>query len=199
MKNNKTTIVKRPVTPRARALSLWVAWPTRPGIRPARNGRFLYDPNKDEIAAPATDVHRIAAAAGRIAMTGKPCRSIPDAAFWRDFFHECGHALGHKSRLARDLYGRRGTRSYAEEEICAEYISAAICEWCGFRRGVRARERYIDEWCRQLVDRRHREGNDPGPVAANERARANASRAVAHLFAEIEKGRQAATGKGVRA
>lgn len=193
MKNNKTTIVKRPVPPRTLALSLWVAWPSRPGVRASRNGRFFYDPNRDEIAVPAADLSRFSVAATRIAKTRQ--REMPGFAFWRDFLHECGHALGHKSRLARDLSGRRGTRSYAEEEICAEGISAALCEWCGFPPAGKARERYVSEWSARLVDRRHTPGNDPGPDAATERAHRNAVKAVSFLFEKISSNANRKAGK----
>jgi antirestriction protein ArdC len=41
--------------------------------------------------------------------------------------HEIGHSTGAQSRLARDLSGRPGTESYAQEELVAE-LSSALCQ-----------------------------------------------------------------------
>lgn len=87
-------------------------------------------------------------------------------------FHECGHASGHKSRLARDLTGRFGTESYAMEELVAEWISAMLCADLSITAQPRAdHAHYIANWLQVLK-------NDKGAAMA---AAATASRAVEFL------------------
>ena len=47
--------------------------------------------------------------------------------YYRTCFHELGHWTGHASRLARDLSGSFGCKSYAREELVAEMASAFLC------------------------------------------------------------------------
>lgn len=61
--------------------------------------------------------------------------------------HEAGHATGARHRLNRDLSGRFGSKSYAMEEMVAEFISGLIC--CDL--GITAQPRedhahYIANW-----------------------------------------------------
>ncbi len=49
------------------------------------------------------------------------------AAFVATWAHEVAHSTGHKSRLNRDLSGRMGSASYAQEELVSELASFLIC------------------------------------------------------------------------
>lgn len=59
--------------------------------------------------------------------------TLPPANLFQDFdhyyatrAHELAHWTGHRSRLARDLAGRFGSRAYAAEELVAELASAIV-------------------------------------------------------------------------
>lgn len=69
--------------------------------------------------------------------------------YYRTCFHELGHWTGHRSRLARDLSGHYGTRSYAREELCAELASAFVCAGLGVAPTVRHAD-YIGSWLEVL-------------------------------------------------
>jgi antirestriction protein ArdC len=47
--------------------------------------------------------------------------------YYRTCFHELSHWSGAAHRLARDLLGARGSKTYAREELVAEIASAFIC------------------------------------------------------------------------
>ena len=64
--------------------------------------------------------------------------------------HESTHWSGAKSRLARDLTGRFGTKSYAAEELVAELGSAFLCAELGVNMALEHHASYIDTW-RQLL------------------------------------------------
>src|ERR1017187_1279349 len=55
----------------------------------------------------------------------------------RTALHECGHAVGHPSRLNRDLSGSFGSNKYAFEELIAEMTSAFVCASLGIVPTVR--------------------------------------------------------------
>lgn len=79
----------------------------------------------------------------------------PPAAFFepinwhRTALHECGHAVGHPSRLNRDLSGSFGSRKYAFEELCGELISAFCCASLGITPTVRHAD-YLGSWLEVL-------------------------------------------------
>jgi antirestriction protein ArdC len=63
----------------------------------------------------------------------------------RTALHELGHWTGHPSRLARDMEGTFGSRSYGQEELCAEIASAFVCASLGIVPTVRHTD-YIGAW-----------------------------------------------------
>ena len=67
----------------------------------------------------------------------------------RTALHELGHWTGHPSRLARDLSGGFGSKSYAREELCAEMTSAFCCATLGIVPTVRHAD-YIGSWLEVL-------------------------------------------------
>lgn len=74
----------------------------------------------------------------------------PDAFFepinWhRTALHELTHAVGHKSRLARDLSHPFGAAGYGREELVAELGSAFLCAALGIVPTVRHAD-YIGGW-----------------------------------------------------
>ena len=90
----------------------------------------------------------------------------------RTALHELGHWTGHPSRLARDLSGGFGSKSYAREELCAEMTSAFCCATLGIVPTVRHAD-YIGAWLEVL-----REDN-----RAVIRAASAASKAADYLLA----------------
>ena len=79
----------------------------------------------------------------------------PPAAFFeptnwhRTALHECGHAVGHPSRLNRDLTGSFGSRKYAFEELVAEMTAAFCCASLGITPTVRHAD-YLGSWLEVL-------------------------------------------------
>jgi antirestriction protein ArdC len=69
--------------------------------------------------------------------------------FYCTAFHELTHWTGHKSRLARDLKNRFGSRDYAAEELVAELGAAFLCAEFGFDGDVR-HAGYIATWIELL-------------------------------------------------
>ncbi len=65
--------------------------------------------------------------------------------YYRTCFHELGHWTGHASRLARDLTGGYGSKSYAREELVAEIASAFVCASLGIVPTVRHAD-YLGSW-----------------------------------------------------
>ncbi|CAH2398180.1 ArdC family protein [Mesorhizobium escarrei] len=65
--------------------------------------------------------------------------------YYRTCFHELGHWTGHPTRLARDLSGSFGSRTYAREELVAEMAAAFICSSLGIEPTVRHSD-YIGSW-----------------------------------------------------
>ena len=65
--------------------------------------------------------------------------------YYRTCFHELGHWTGHASRLARDLSGAYGSKSYGSEELVAEMASAFVCAALGIIPTVRHAD-YLGSW-----------------------------------------------------
>ena len=63
----------------------------------------------------------------------------------RTALHELGHWTGHPSRLARDLSGPFGSKSYGQEELCAEMASAFVCASLAIMPTVRHAD-YLGAW-----------------------------------------------------
>ncbi|QKD19547.1 ArdC family protein [Mesorhizobium sp. NZP2077] len=69
--------------------------------------------------------------------------------YYRTCFHELGHWTGHPARLARDLSGAFGSKTYAREELVAEITAAFVCSTLGIEPTVRHAD-YIGTWLRVL-------------------------------------------------
>jgi antirestriction protein ArdC len=67
----------------------------------------------------------------------------------RTALHELGHWTGHGSRLARDLSGHFGSKTYAREELVAEMCAAFCCATLGIVPTVRHAD-YIGSWLEVL-------------------------------------------------
>ena len=71
--------------------------------------------------------------------------------FYATLLHECGHATGAKSRLARDFSGRFGGEAYAFEELVAELTSAFSQAVLGIRADIENHANYIASWQKVLT------------------------------------------------
>jgi antirestriction protein ArdC len=102
----------------------------------------------------------------------------PPAAFFepinwhRTALHEMSHAIGHTSRLNRDLSGSFGSRKYAFEEVIAEISTAVCCASLGIVPTVRHAD-YIGSWLEVLRE-------DSRAIV---RAASHASKAADYLLA----------------
>lgn len=65
--------------------------------------------------------------------------------YYRTCFHELGHWTGAPKRLARDLSGGFGSKTYAREELVAELSSAFVCAALNITPTVRHAD-YIASW-----------------------------------------------------
>lgn len=74
--------------------------------------------------------------------------------YYSTLFHEMTHSTGAEKRLARDLSGRFGSRSYAREELVAEMGAAYLSAILGTAddESVKASASYIDNWSRALQE-----------------------------------------------
>ncbi|WGU68552.1 zincin-like metallopeptidase domain-containing protein [Capnocytophaga canimorsus] len=52
--------------------------------------------------------------------------------YYRTLFHELTHSTGHEKRLNRDFSGRFGSKSYAQEELVAEFGAVFLSAFAGF-------------------------------------------------------------------
>jgi antirestriction protein ArdC len=80
----------------------------------------------------------------------------------RTALHEMSHAVGHSSRLNRDMTGSFGSRKYAFEEIVAEISAAVCCASLGITPTVRHAD-YIGSWL-ELCAAPHNSSNREVPV-----------------------------------
>jgi len=88
--------------------------------------------------------------------------------------HEHTHRTGHESRLARDLTGRFGDRSYGAEELIAELGAAFWCAQFGLEQATRNdHAAYLGDWLTIL-------SADPRALLT---ACSHAQRAIDHLNA----------------
>ena len=60
------------------------------------------------------------------------------------FFHECGHATGHPSRLNRHIENHFGSEDYAREELRAEIASAFVSQELGLEMSQKAMDDHFD-------------------------------------------------------
>ena len=78
--------------------------------------------------------------------------------YWSTFWHEAGHASGHRKRLNRDSITEAapfGSATYSVEEIVAEMTAAYLCGITGIEnRTIDNSAAYIAGWLRQLRDQR---------------------------------------------
>lgn len=69
--------------------------------------------------------------------------------------HEAAHATGHKSRLSRDLSGRKDSTSYAKKELRAEISSAFVSLDIGFNpseEDIDNHKAYLQSWIHVLEE-----------------------------------------------
>ena len=69
-----------------------------------------------------------------------------DDAHQSTFYHECIHATGHHSRLARDMTGSFGSEDYAKEEFVAELGSVFLCAELGVTYDIQQHASYFNSW-----------------------------------------------------
>jgi antirestriction protein ArdC len=78
--------------------------------------------------------------------------------YWSTFWHEAGHASGHRKRLNRDSITEAapfGSATYSVEEIVAEMTAAYLCGITGIEnRTIDNSAAYVAGWLRQLRDQR---------------------------------------------
>lgn len=71
--------------------------------------------------------------------------------YYSTFFHEMGHSTGANNRLARDMTGGFGSKTYAAEELVAELTSAMLCAAVGMDQKPRDdHAQYIKSWLHAL-------------------------------------------------
>jgi len=79
--------------------------------------------------------------------------------YWSTFWHEAGHASGHRKRLNRDSITEAapfGSATYSVEEIVAEMTAAYLCGITGIEnRTIDNSAAYVAGWLRQLRDQRN--------------------------------------------
>jgi antirestriction protein ArdC len=78
--------------------------------------------------------------------------------YWSTFWHEAGHASGHRTRLNRESINEVapfGSASYSVEEIIAEMTAAYLCGITGIEnRTIDNSAAYIAGWARKLRENR---------------------------------------------
>ena len=72
--------------------------------------------------------------------------------YYATVIHEIGHSTGHHSRLDRDMKGKRGTESYAKEEMVAELSSMMVGERLGIGYDPGQHVAYVEHWIKILKD-----------------------------------------------
>ncbi len=79
--------------------------------------------------------------------------------YYATALHEAAHATGHPTLLGRDLSGRFGSLTYAEEELRAEMASYIACAILGVAHNLEQHVHYTASWARQFPQ-------EPGRIAA---------------------------------
>jgi len=73
------------------------------------------------------------------------------ASFYSCLYHESAHAVGHPSRLDRNLTGRFGSANYAMDEVLCELTSSFVLADLGIAHRPRAEHAaYISSWLNAL-------------------------------------------------
>ncbi len=96
-----------------------------------------YSPSKDEIHLPERNSFNSA------------------IDFCSTALHEIGHSTGHKSRLNRDLSGKFGSETYAEEELRAEIASMFVEQEFGVQvdeSAIRNNSAYVKSWANAIKE-----------------------------------------------
>ena len=71
--------------------------------------------------------------------------------FYSTMFHELSHWTGHKSRLDRPASNKKGSKSYAFEELVAEISASFICCHLGFEYSTQ-HSVYVKDWLEVLKE-----------------------------------------------
>ncbi|MDE0518168.1 MAG: zincin-like metallopeptidase domain-containing protein [Bdellovibrionales bacterium] len=71
--------------------------------------------------------------------------------FYSTMFHELSHWTGHKSRLDRAMGGKKGSKTYAFEELVAEISASFICCHLGFEYSTQ-HSAYVKDWLEVLKE-----------------------------------------------
>lgn len=106
--------------------------------------------------------------------------STPTEGYYGVLFHELTHWSGAPERLARDLSGRFGSRSYAMEELVAELGAAFLCAELAITPAPREdHAAYIADWLKVLK-------HDPRAIFT---AASRAGQATDYVLGESQGGR----------
>lgn len=74
--------------------------------------------------------------------------------YYATALHEIAHSTGHPSRLNRDLSGKFGSKSYATEELKAEFASVFIGQEKGLNYNFENNIAYIQSWA-EVIKNNH--------------------------------------------
>lgn len=126
----KETITFEPIE---RAESVINGWKGKPVINHGGN-RACYSPSSDTITMPAKE-----------SFNG-------NGGYYSTLFHECVHATGHPTRLAREEMGKGafGSHEYSKEELTAEMGAAILASYCGIESTMGNSVSYLSHWLSKL-------------------------------------------------
>ena len=96
--------------------------------------RACYSPKRDQIHLPTYESF-----------------STPEA-YYATAIHELSHRTGHESRLARDLSSKKGSSSYAFEELIADMSAAFVCSVLGIQPDLEHHASYLASWMELIAD-----------------------------------------------
>jgi antirestriction protein ArdC len=127
------TATVRAFQPIERAESVIAAWEGKPVIK-HMGGRACYSPSSDTITMPV-----------RESFNG-------NGEYYSTLFHECVHATGHPTRLAREEMGKGafGSHEYSKEELTAEMGAAILASYCGIESTMGNSVSYLSHWLSKL-------------------------------------------------